>query len=44
LLFGVLTEVMPVGVAMALAGVATICTAGWIAATIRPNVETPVSR
>jgi predicted MFS family arabinose efflux permease len=44
LLFGVLTEVMPVGAAMAVAGVATIGVAGWLGVTLRPTVETPVSR
>jgi hypothetical protein len=44
LLFGVLTEVMPVGSAMAVAGVATVGTACWIAVTVRPKVKTPVAR
>ncbi|HEX6354507.1 MFS transporter [Actinophytocola sp.] len=43
LLFGTLTEVMPVGVVMALAGVATMATAG-LAIAVRSGVaaETPV--
>ncbi len=43
LLFGGLTEVLPVGVAMALAGVATLCVAAWVAVAVRPaNAKTPV--
>jgi predicted MFS family arabinose efflux permease len=44
LVFGGLTEVMPTGVAMALAGVATLGTAAWIAVAVRPDlgVKTPV--
>ncbi len=43
LVFGGLTEVLPVGVAMAVAGVATIAVAGWIAVAVRPGaVKTPV--
>jgi predicted MFS family arabinose efflux permease len=45
LVFGGLTEVMPVGPTMALAGIATIGTAVWIAVVVRPAtiVKTPVS-
>lgn len=43
LVFGGLTEVVPVGVAMALAGVATLGTAVWIAVAVRPaEAITPV--
>jgi predicted MFS family arabinose efflux permease len=42
LMFGVLTEVMPVGAAMALAGVATLGVAGWLTVSSRPQVKTPV--
>jgi predicted MFS family arabinose efflux permease len=42
LLFGVLTEVMPVGSAMALAGVATLGVAGWLAVASRGRAKTPV--
>lgn len=43
LVFGALTEVVPVGVAMALAGVATLGTAAWIAIAVRPvDAITPV--
>ncbi|GAB1514873.1 MFS transporter [Actinophytocola sp. KF-1] len=43
LVFGGLTEVVPVGVAMTLAGVATVGTAVWIAVAVRPaEANTPV--
>ncbi|MGB3443010.1 MAG: MFS transporter [Actinophytocola sp.] len=43
LVFGGLTEVVPVGVAMALAGVATVGSAAWIAVAVRPaEAKTPV--
>lgn len=44
LLFGGLTEVVPVGVAMAFAGIATLGTSVWIAVVVRPDmvVKTPV--
>lgn len=43
LLFGGLTEVVPVGVAMALAGVATLAVAAWVTMALRPaNAKTPV--
>lgn len=43
LVFGGLTEFVPVGVAMALAGVATLGTAVWIAVAVRPApANTPV--
>ncbi len=43
LVFGGLTEVVPVGLAMALAGVATLGTAVWIAVAVRPaEAITPV--
>lgn len=43
LLFGGLTEVMPVGMAMALAGITTLGTAAWIAVAVRPaEAITPV--
>ncbi|TDV40721.1 MFS transporter [Actinophytocola oryzae] len=42
LVFGGLTEVVPVGAAMALAGVATVCVAGWLAVALRPRAKTPV--
>lgn len=42
LVFGVLTEVMPVGAVMALAGAATIGVAGWLTVALRPRVKTPV--
>lgn len=40
--FGGLAEVMPIGITMALAGVATIGAAVWIAVTVRTDVKTPV--
>lgn len=44
LLFGGLTEVVPVGVAMALAGVATLGVAVWVAVVVAPvNAKTPVA-
>lgn len=42
LVFGVLTEVLPVGVTMALAGVATLGVAGWLAVPPRTRAKTPV--
>ena len=43
LVFGGLTEVVPVGVAMALAGVATVGSAVWITVAVRPaQANTPV--
>jgi predicted MFS family arabinose efflux permease len=42
LVFGVLTEVMPVGAVMALAGVATLGVAGWLTVALRPRAKTPV--
>jgi predicted MFS family arabinose efflux permease len=42
LLFGGLTEVLPVGVTMALSGAATVCVAGWLAVSSRPQAKTPV--
>jgi predicted MFS family arabinose efflux permease len=42
LLFGVLTEVMPVGAAMALAGVATVGVAGWLVVALSGRAKTPV--
>jgi len=42
--FGGLTEFVPVGVAMGLAGVATLVTAAWIAVAVGPGTaKTPVS-
>lgn len=41
LVFGGLTEVMPVGPVMALAGVATLGVAGWLFVTMRPRAKTP---
>lgn len=40
--FGGLAEVLPVGTTMALAGVATLCAAVWIAMAMRTDVKTPV--
>jgi hypothetical protein len=42
LVFGGLTEVLPVGVAMAVAGVATVGVAAWVAIAMRTDVKTPV--
>ena len=43
LVFGGLTEIVPVGVAMALAGIATVGSAVWIAVAVRPaEANTPV--
>jgi hypothetical protein len=42
LLFGGLTEVLPVGIAMAIAGVATLGVAVWVAIAVRTDVKTPV--
>ena len=43
LVFGGFAEVVPVGTAMALAGVATLGIAAWIAVALRPaEVKTPV--
>jgi predicted MFS family arabinose efflux permease len=39
--FGGLTEVLPVGTTMALAGVSTLGVAGWLAVTLRPRAKTP---
>jgi predicted MFS family arabinose efflux permease len=41
LVFGGLTEVMPVGPVMALAGVATLGVAGWLSVAMRPRAKTP---
>jgi predicted MFS family arabinose efflux permease len=40
--FGGLTEVLPVGATMALAGVSTLGVAGWLAVTLGPRAKTPV--
>lgn len=42
LLFGGLTEVVPVGTAMALAGIATLGVAGWLSVALRVRAKTPV--
>lgn len=42
LVFGGLTEVMPVGTAMAVSGVATLGVAAWLSVALRPRVKTPV--
>jgi predicted MFS family arabinose efflux permease len=42
LVFGGLTEVIPVGIAMAVAGVATLGVAVWVAIAVRTDVKTPV--
>jgi predicted MFS family arabinose efflux permease len=42
LAFGGLTEVLPVGVTMAIAGVATLGVAVWVAIAVRSDVKTPV--
>lgn len=42
LVFGGLTEVMPIGMAMALAGVATLGVAVWLTVALRPRAKTPV--
>jgi len=42
LVFGGLTEFVPVGVTMALSGVATLAVAAWLTVTLRPRVKTPV--
>lgn len=42
LVFGGLTEVMPIGVAMALAGVAALGVAAWLSVALRPHAKTPV--
>jgi hypothetical protein len=42
LVFGGLTEVVPVGTAMALAGLATLGVAAWVSVALRPHAKTPV--
>lgn len=42
LVFGGLTEVLPVGTTMALAGVSTLGVAGWLAVTLGARAKTPV--
>ena len=42
LVFGGLTEVLPVGIAMAIAGLATVGVAVWVAIAVRTDVKTPV--
>lgn len=42
LVFGGLTEVVPVGTAMALSGLTTIGVAAWLAVALRPHAKTPV--
>jgi MFS family permease len=42
LVFGGLTEVVPVGTAMALAGIATLGVAAWLSVALRPRAKTPV--
>jgi predicted MFS family arabinose efflux permease len=42
LVFGGLTEFVPVGVTMSLSGVATLAVAAWLTVTLRPRAKTPV--
>lgn len=42
LVFGGLTVFVPVGVTMALSGVATLAVAAWLTVALRPRVKTPV--